>query len=350
MFPSQVDFGAPIATPQFSDVIGDVLAHRHLDATAMSAVVGALVDGYWTQAQGGGFLAALASKGETMTELVGAARALRERSLQAPHELSLVLDVCGTGGDLAGTINVSTCAAFVVAACGVPVAKHGNRAVSSRCGSADVLEYLGVPLDLSPEVAGRALARDGFVFLFAQRYHPAMKALASLRRELGVRTIFNIVGPLANPAGATRQIVGVARPEHVEIVGNALRVLGTEAAAVVHARNGLDEIAGEGPTSVYRIERGNVLRYDIDPADYGISAPRPSLAGGDVATNAAALLAVLDGERSPRAEVVALNAALALQVAGRAQSLHEGLALAREALQSGAARDVFARARTAKDR
>jgi anthranilate phosphoribosyltransferase len=350
MFPSQVEFAAPIGAPQFSDVIGELLAHRHLDATAMSAVVGALIDGCWTQAQGGGFLAALASKGETIGELVGTAQALRDRSLRAPHDLSLVLDVCGTGGDRAGTINVSTCAAFVVAACGVPVAKHGNRAVSSRCGSADVLEYLGVPLDLSPEAAGRALARDGFVFLFAQRYHPAMKALAGLRRELGVRTIFNVAGPLANPAGATRQIVGVARPEHVEIVGNALRMLGTQAAAVIHARSGLDEIAGDGPTSVYRIERDAVLRYDINPADYGISAPHFTLAGGDVATNANALVAVLDGERSPRAEVVALNAALALQVAGCTRSLRDGLALAERALQSGAARDVFERARGAKAR
>jgi anthranilate phosphoribosyltransferase len=334
----------------FSDALGAVIARRHLDARAMSGVVGALIDGCWTQVQGGGFLAALAGKGETIGELVGAALALRERAQRVVHDLPLVLDVCGTGGDRAGTINVSTGAAFVAAACGVPVAKHGNRAASSRCGSADVLEFLGIPLDLPPEAAARALARDRFAFLFAQHYHPAMKTVASLRRELGVRTIFNIVGPLANPAGATRQIVGVAKPEHVELVADALRALGTQAAAVFHSHSGLDEIAGEGPTSVYRFDRTGTWRYEVDPAKYGISAARETLAGGDVADNAAALVAILDGERSPRADVVALNAAMALQVAERAESLREGLALARNALQSGAARAVLELARAANDR
>jgi anthranilate phosphoribosyltransferase len=345
---SQSAFSPTTELPPFSDVMSGVLARRHLDAGVMSTVVGALVDGCWTQAQGGGFLAALAGKGEVICELVGAALALRERSLLVPHNLPLVLDVCGTGGDRAGTINVSTCAGFVVAACGVPVAKHGNRAASSRCGSADVLEFLGIPLNRSPEEAGKSLEADRFAFLFAQHYHPAMKTVAPLRRELGVRTIFNIVGPLANPARATRQLVGVARPEHVELVGSALRALGTEAAAVVHSSSGLDEIAGDGSTSVYRFNQTETLRYDIEPADYGIAAPRAALAGADVATNAAALVAILDGERSPRAEVVALNAALALQVAERVDSLREGLALARQALRSGAARDIFERARRPK--
>jgi anthranilate phosphoribosyltransferase len=348
MLSSQATFAGSIASLPFSDAISAVLTRRHLDVESMSAAVGALVEGRWSQVQASGFLAALAGKGETIGELVGAAQALRTRSLRAAHELPLVLDVCGTGGDGAGTINVSTCAAFVVAACGVPVAKHGNRAASSRCGSADVLEFLGVPLDLSPEAAGRALARDGFAFLFAQYYHPAMKTVAALRRELGVRTIFNIVGPLANPAGVTRQIVGVARPEHVELVGNALRALGTQAAAVFHSNSGLDEIAGEGPTSVYRFDGTDTLRYNIDPAEYGIFAPLDTLAGGDVATNAAVLLAILDGERSPRADVVTLNAALALQVAGRAETLREGVALARQTLANGAARGVLECAMTAK--
>jgi anthranilate phosphoribosyltransferase len=311
----------------------------------MSTAVGELIDGRWTQAQGGGFLAALAGKGEVICELVGAARALRARSLTVVHGLPLVVDVCGTGGDRAGTINVSTCAGFVVAACGVPVAKHGNRAASSRCGSADVLEFLDVPLNRPAEQAAASLVSDGFAFLFAQHYHPALKTVAPLRRELGVRTIFNIVGPLANPARATRQLIGVARPEHVELVGSALRTLGTEAAAVVHSRSGLDEVAGEGPTTVYRFNRSETLRYEIEPADYGIHASRAAVTGGDVATNAAALRTILEGERSPRADVVALNAALALQVAERVESLHEGLALARRALENGAALAVFERSR-----
>jgi anthranilate phosphoribosyltransferase len=344
MLPNPCVPGFPARPLAFSEAIAAVVDRRHLDAAAMSEVVGALVDGSWNAVQGSGFLAALAGKGETIGELVGAAQALRDRCLRAAHRLPLVFDVCGTGGDRAGTINVSTCVAFTVAACGVPVAKHGNRAASSRCGSADVLEFLNVPLDLPPEQAVRRLERDGFAFLFAQRYHPAMKTVAGLRRELGVRTIFNIVGPLANPAAANRQIVGVARPEHVELVGHALRALGTEAAAVFHSSSGLDEIAGEGETAVYQFSGDEIVRYQIDPAHYGIHAPRETLAGGDVATNAAAVLAILEGERSPRADVVALNGALALHVAGRAASLDEGLALAREALASGAARRVLERA------
>jgi len=332
-------------SPSFADVMNGVLAGRHLDSAAMSDAVGALVDGRWTAAQGGGFLAALAGKGEAVCELVGAARALRRRARVVTHGLPLVVDVCGTGGDRSGTINLSTCAAFVVAACGVPVAKHGNRAASSRCGSADVLEFLGVPIHAPPEQARTSLERDRFAFLFAQSYHPAMKSVAHLRRELGVRTIFNVVGPLANPARTNRQVVGVARREHVELVGEALRALGSEAAAVVHARNGLDEIAGEGTTRVFRFHGDAVQRYEIDPADFGVRAANSALAGGDAAVNAAALLAILDGERSPRADVVALNAALALQVAQRVDTLRDGFDLAKSVLRSGAARAVLERAR-----
>jgi anthranilate phosphoribosyltransferase len=322
-----------------------ILAGRHLDVDTMSDAVGALVDGRWTPSQAGGFLAALAGKGEAVCELVGAALALRRRARAVAHRLPLVIDVCGTGGDRIGTINVSTCAAFVVAACGVPVAKHGNRAASSRCGSADVLEFLGVPIDASPERTRTSLERDGFAFLFAQRYHPAMKTVAALRRELGVRTIFNVVGPLANPAHTSRQIVGVAKLEHVELVGQALRSLGSEAAAILHAHSGLDEIAGSGTTRVFRFHGDAVHQYEIDPADFGVQATNAELGGGEAAENGAALLAILDGERSPRADVVALNAALALQVAQRVETLHDGFELARSALRSGAARKVLDQAR-----
>lgn len=324
------------------------MAGRDVAVNAMRDAVGALADGHWTPAQGGGFLAALAAKGEAACEVIGAARALRERAVIVHHGLPLVVDVCGTGGDRAGTINVSTCAAFGVAACGIPVAKHGNRASSSRCGSADVLEFIGVPIDSSPERARASLERDGFAFLFAPHYHPAMRSIAPLRRELGLRTIFNVVGPLTNPARANRQIVGVSRPEHVEIVGDALRELGTEAAAVVCARSGLDEIAPQGTTIVHHFDGNGVRRYEIDPAEFGIHAPNAAIAGGDIATNASALLAILEGERSARADVVALNAALALQVAQRVETLHDGFELAREVLRSGAARDVLERARASR--
>jgi len=330
----------------YTETLNTVLAREHLDAHTMSSAVGSLIEGHWTPGQAGGFLTALAGKGETFTELVGAARALRERCIPVPHDLPLVIDVCGTGGDRAGTFNISTCAAFVVAACGVPVAKHGNRAASSRCGSADVLEALGVPIDASPEAAARALQTNHFAFLFAPLYHPAMKAVAPLRKELGVRTIFNITGPLVNPARASRQIIGVARDEHVEPVARALQSLGIEEGAVFHARCGLDEISGEAPTTIYRFGKSGVRRYEIDPLQFGIAAPRSALAGGDAAANAAAMLAILQGERSPRSDVVALNAALALEVAGRAASLADGLALARAALKNGSAYAVFERART----
>jgi anthranilate phosphoribosyltransferase len=329
----------------FAEVMARVLRGRDLDESQMQDAVGALVDGRWTTVQSAGFLTALAAKGEALSELVGAARAMRERAVIVDHRLPLVVDVCGTGGDAAGTINISTCAAFVVAACGVPVAKHGNRAASSRCGSADVLEHLGVPIGAAPDRARLSLESDNFTFLFAQHHHPAMKSVAPIRRELGVRTIFNIVGPLVNPARACRQIVGVARPEHVELIAKALRELGTEAAAVVHAESGIDEIGPQGRTRVYQFCGDVVERYEIDPTDFGIHAANSAIAGGDPAENAAALFAILDGERSARADVVALNAALALLVARRAATLSEGFELARFALRGGRARAVLERAR-----
>jgi anthranilate phosphoribosyltransferase len=312
-----------------------------LDEGAMEEAIGAIVDGAWTPAQAGAFLGALAAKGETADEIVGAARAMRARALRVEHALEVVVDTCGTGGDGAHTINVSTAAALVVASCGLPVAKHGNRAASSRCGSADVLEALGVSIDCEPGEAGRRLTSDRFAFLFAQRYHPAMKAIAPVRRELGVRTIFNLLGPLSNPARATHQVIGVANPAHVELLGEALQRLGSAGGAVVHARSGIDEVAGDVPTSVYRFWNGTVERTTIDPADFGIAAAPDALRGSDPQTNAAALRSILEGERSDRAEVVALNAALTLVVAGTADSLGDALEQARGALRDGAAQGVY---------
>jgi anthranilate phosphoribosyltransferase len=326
---------------EFTALLRAAVAGETLDAEAVHGAIGAIVDGSWTPVQAGAFLVALAAKGETAAEVVGAARAMRERSLHVEHDLPVVLDTCGTGGDGAGTINVSSIVGFVVAGCEVPVAKHGNRAASSLCGSADVLEALGVAIDADPAAARTRLERDGFTFLFAPRYHPAFKAVGPLRRELGIRTLFNLLGPLCNPARATHQVVGVAKESHLELVGDALIGLGAQAGAVVHAASGIDEIAGEGPTYVYQFSAQRAWRYVIDPSDFGIRAPLSAIVGGDPALNAAAARAILEGERSPRADVIALNAALALVVAERAGSFREGLDLAHSSLQDGAALAVL---------
>ena len=291
-------------TNDFPHLLRRVLAGEDLRADEMAATIGAIMDETLSTVRAAALLAALAAKGETVDEVVGAARAMRERSVRVEHGLPMVLDIVGTGGDGAGTINISTAAAFVVAGCGVPVAKHGNRAASSACGSADVLEALGVSIDRSPEASARALRHDGIAFLFAQRHHPAMRAVGPVRRELGVRTIFNVLGPLTNPAGA-----------------------------VVHSSDGLDEISGAAPSFVLQFGRDGAHGWTLDPAQFGIHASLEQIHGGDAQANARALQAILDGEASPRADVVALNAALALVVAGEAVDCEDGLAI-----QTGRAR------------
>jgi anthranilate phosphoribosyltransferase len=327
-----------VTPDRYPAVLRGVLGGGDLSSEEMAATVGAIMDETLSPVRAAALLAALAAKGETVDEVVGAARAMRERSVRVEHGLPLVLDVVGTGGDNAHTINISTAAAFIVAGCDVPVAKHGNRAASSACGSADVLEALGVAIDRPPEASARSLRRHNVAFLFAQRHHPAMRAVAPIRRELGVRTIFNVLGPLTNPAGATHQVVGVARPEHVDLVAGALRRLGAEAGAVIHGADGLDEISGEAPTDVVQFDAHGARRWMLDPAAYGVRASRADIAGGDPQTNAAALLAILDGERSPRADLVLLNAALALVVAGDAVDVADGLARARTSVETGRAR------------
>ncbi len=326
---------------EFRALLRALIAGRDLADEQMAFAIGAIMDGEWSSIQAGAFLAALATKGETPAEVVGAAEAMRARALHVEHELPVVADTCGTGGDGAGTINISTAVGFVLAGCGVSVAKHGNRAASSRCGSADVLEACGIRIDAPPELARLGLERDRFAFLFAQLYHPAMREVAPVRRELGVRTIFNLLGPLANPARATHQVIGVAAEAHLELLGAALAQLGAKAGAIVHATNGIDEIAGDVPTLVYQFSPAGARRWLLDPSDFSISASPESIAGGDPPANAAALRAILEGERSPRADVVALNAALGLVVTECASSLAEGLALARKCLAGGAALAVF---------
>jgi anthranilate phosphoribosyltransferase len=325
-------------TDEYPQLLRRVLGGEDLRADEMAATIGAIMDETLSPVRAAALLAALAAKGETVDEVVGAARAMRERSVRVDHGLPLVLDIVGTGGDGARTINISTAAAFVVAGCGVAVAKHGNRAASSACGSADVLEALGVPIDRAPEASALALRRDGIAFLFAQRHHPAMRAVGPVRRELGVRTIFNVLGPLTNPAGAQRQMVGVARREHVELVAEALRQLGAEAGAVVHASDGLDEISGAAPSVVVQFDRDGVRSWTLDPARYGVHASLDQIRGGDAVANARVLEAILDGEPGPQADVVALNAALALVVAGEAVDCADGLERARTSIRTGRAR------------
>ncbi|KQM65104.1 anthranilate phosphoribosyltransferase [Sphingomonas sp. Leaf17] len=282
------------------------------------------------------FLIGLTTRGETSTEIAEAARALRERLIPITAPAGAV-DVCGTGGDGHHTLNVSTAVALVVAACGVPVAKHGNRAASSKAGAADTLEALGLDMTRAGALAEASLADIGIAFLFAANHHPAMARITPIRRKIGRRTIFNLMGPLANPAHVTRQLIGIARPDYAAVYAEALEQLGTEAALVVSGAEGLDELSGAGPSIAIPVGRVRIAR-DIVPEDAGLSRhPTTDLTGGDAAHNAAALRALLRGGHGAYRDAVLLNAAAALIVADRASSLVDGASLAAEALDSGAA-------------
>jgi anthranilate phosphoribosyltransferase len=286
-----------------------------------------------------GLLAALRTKGETVGEIVGAARALRAAATTAPCLDARTVDTCGTGGDGAHTFNISTTAAFVVAGAGVPVAKHGNRAASSKCGSIDLLEALGVAVELDVAASARVLKEVGIAPFFARIAHPAMRHVAPVRQELGIRTLMNCMGPLLNPLGVRRQMIGVYDRALVPILAAALAELGSERVLVVHGSDGLDEITITGLTHAAALEHGAVRELAIDPRAFGLAlAPGDALRGGDAAENAAITVAVLDGEGGARRDVVLLNAAAVLWVAGAAADLDQGLALARASLDSGAAR------------
>ncbi len=308
-----------------------------LSETEMMATMTELMEGKLTDAQVGSFLMALRMKGETVEEIAGAARIMREKAtrIQAPPG---TVDTCGTGGDLSHTFNVSTTAAFVVAACGVPVAKHGNRSVSSKSGSADVLEALGVKIDLLPKKVEECLEKVGFGFLFAPLFHPAMKYAIGPRREMGIRTIFNVLGPLTNPAGATRQVVGVFSDRLTEPLASALGSLGAEHAMVVHGEDGLDEITVTTRTRISEWNRGHLSTYFLNPVDYGIPlAESDELIGGDAEDNANHTVAVLSGEDGAKRHIVLLNAAAALYVSGTVPSIEKGFEMGEQALDSGAA-------------
>lgn len=315
-----------------------LLAGEHLEREEVSALFGRIMDGEVGEAQIAALLIALAMKGETPQEIAGAAQAMRERVRRVPHRLEMVVDTCGTGGDGKGTFNVSTAAAFVAAAGGVPIAKHGNRAVSSRSGSADVLAALGVEVEVEPEEAARRLETVGIAFLFAPLHHPAMKAVAPVRRALGVRTVFNLLGPLTNPAGAQRQVLGVFSRARVEPMAQVLSWLGCERALVVHGEDGTDEITTTGTTFVAEVDRGEIKSFVLDAAELGAARAEPAqLSGGTPEENAERLQAVLAGEPGALADIVAVNAGAALYVAGEAKDLVEGFARARDLLSSGAA-------------
>lgn len=318
--------------------IARVVAHEHLTPELAQACMEQILAGEATPAQIAGFAIALRMKGETAEEIAGMARAMRERVPPIRTRRSPLIDTCGTGGDNAGTFNISTTVAIVAASCGVAVAKHGNRAVSSRTGSADVLESLGVGIDLTPEDAARSLDILGLTFLFAPNYHTALRHAASPRRELGVRTVFNLLGPLTNPAGATRQLLGVFSDSLVRTVAEALRQLGSERAMVVHGRDGLDELTVFGKSHVAELKDGKVTEWELDPAEFGLAqTDRRDVAGGSAAENAARIRAVLAGETGAARDIVVLNAAAALAVAGVATSMADGVARARQALDDGAA-------------
>ena len=322
--------------------IGKLVQNQHLSAEEAERVMDQIMTGEATPAQIGGYLVALRMAGETPEEIAGSVRSMRAKATRVPTRHPLVVDTCGTGGDGARTFNISTTAAFAVAGAGLPVAKHGNRSVSSQCGSADVLKALGVNIEAPPERVGKCLDEAGFGFLFAPALHGAMRHAIGPRRELAMRSIFNIMGPLTNPAGAQCQIVGVYAPALTELVAEVLGKLGAKRALVVHGRDGMDEMTLTGPTRVSEWDGKAVRTYDVRPEDAGLkSAPAKELAGGDPAANAEITRKVLAGEKGPRRDVVLLNAAAALLAGSKAGDLKEGVELAARSLDSGAARRVL---------
>jgi anthranilate phosphoribosyltransferase len=323
--------------PEAKEALWRLAAGESLSREETEELFGSLMDGQVSEPIKAALLVALRMKGEAVAEIAGAATAMRRRVVPIHHEVQGVVDTCGTGGDGRGTFNISTAAALVAAAAGVHVAKHGNRSVSSKSGSADVLAALGVKIDMDPETAGRALERVGITFLFAPLLHPAMREVMPVRRELGMRTIFNVLGPLTNPAGARRQLMGVYAEALVEPIGYVLRDLGAEHALVVHGSDGLDEITTTGPTTVSEVRDGEVRAFTLEPERFGIPRSRlEDLAGGGPEENAALMHRVLGGEPGPLADVTALNAGAAIYVSGLAPSLEDGYGRAREVLASGA--------------
>jgi len=323
----------------FPALIEKLTRHEDLTSDEAAAAMAEVMEGRAAPAHIAGLLIGLVMKGERPTEIVGLARSMRAHAVQVSKRHDHVFDTCGTGGDRSGTFNISSCAAVVIAACGVRVAKHGNRSVSSLSGSADVFEALGVRVTASPAVVERCLAEAGIGFFFAPTFHPSMRHAGPVRKELGVRTAFNLLGPLTNPAGATRQIVGVPRPELTELIARSLLLLGSERAWVVHGADGIDEISTTGYTKISECKDGSVNTFYLHPADVGLpKAPAGALKGGDAHENARIIERVLADERGPERDVVLLNAGAGLMVSGKAPSVAEGIVMAARAIERGDAR------------
>lgn len=322
----------------FRENLNKIVQGFDLSETEMSQMITEIFSGNVTDAQIGALMAALATKGETFEELAGAARAMRRKAIRIQASAPTIVDTCGTGGDGAQTFNISTTTAFVVAGCGVTVAKHGNRSVSSQCGSADLLEVLGVKLDTDPEIMEEAVQEIGIGFLFAPLYHGAMRHAAKARKEVGLRSIFNMLGPLTNPAGANCQLLGVYAPELTEMFAYALQLLGAKRAFVVHGHDGLDEISVCAPTRVSELKDGLIRTYDITPKQFfGKEADPSELLGGIPEENAEITRKILNGEKGPKRDIVLLNASAALVSTENAEDFQEGIRLAEISIDEGAA-------------
>jgi anthranilate phosphoribosyltransferase len=320
-----------------SQAIADLAAGRSLTPKDAEEVMECIVRGEATRAQTGALIMGLKMHGETPEVIAAFARVMRRHAAAVHTTLQPLVDTCGTGGDGSGTFNISTTAAFVAAGAGIPVVKHGNRSVSSRCGSADVLEALGICLTLPPASIPAVLERCGIVFLFAPNHHPSMRHVAAVRRELGIASVFNLLGPLANPAGATIQLVGVGRETLVPTMAEALRLLGSRRAMVVHG-SGLDEITTTGPTCIAELSGGTIAMGEVSPEQFGFARADPrDIAGGSAVENAAILRSVVSGEEGARRDIVLLNAGAVIYLSGRASTMEEGIATARTSIDSGAA-------------
>src|SRR5215813_11553358 len=344
-----------MTSPIITEAVRALVDRRDLTRLEAAAAMDAIMSGAATNAQIAAFLTALRMKGETIEELIGFAQVMREKVARVPTraeetaaltgtDREMLIDTCGTGGDASGTFNVSTATAFVVAGAGLRVAKHGNRSMSglsgaSLCGSADVVETLGVRLELAPEQVGRCIAEVGIGFLYAPLLHTAMKHVMAARREVGIRTVFNLLGPLTNPAGANAQVIGVAAAALTEPLARVLAELGTFRAFVVHGSDNLDELSTTGESRVSEVREGNVRTYSVRPEDFGVQrASIRDLQGGDRAENAQIIRSILAGEPGPKRDIVLMNAAASLVVGGRAQSLKDGVSVAARSIDSGAAR------------
>ncbi|MCD6186371.1 MAG: anthranilate phosphoribosyltransferase [Deltaproteobacteria bacterium] len=322
----------------FKKYLNQIIHGKNLNEAEMYAMIMEIFSGNITDAQIGAFMAALATKGETFEEVAGAAKAMRSKAYHLDITGVDVIDTCGTGGDGAKTFNISTTTAFVVAGCGLKVAKHGNRSVSSQCGSADLLEVLGVKIDADPAIAARAVSETGIGFFFAPLFHGAMKYVARARKEIGVRSIFNMIGPLTNPANANCQLIGVYALELTELMANALKLLGSKRAFVVHGYDGLDEVTICAPTRISELKDQKIKTYDVFPNEFFSTSCKPEdIMGGNPKKNAEITLEIFNGKSGPKRDIVILNASFALVAGGKAKNILDGIQIAGTSIDNGAA-------------